>query len=101
MMIVRYYQMTAAMGQGLVLYRALVELADQLKPLPGFEGVELLVDDRDAESYIFLERWSSIESQEAAGKALGKAAFMSIMASLARPPDARSLVAMPLFESRP
>jgi len=100
MTIVRCYLMNATEGNGPTLRQALIDLAAMLAPLPGFEGGELLADRLDADSYVFLERWATIESQEAAGKALGKDGFAAVMACLDRRPEAWTLDAMVRFEAR-
>lgn len=94
MTILRHYVMTAAEGRGEDLHAALVALAAKVSPLPGSEGVELLADMRDTDSFVFIEHWTSVDAHKAAGNALGKEAFTPVMAILTRPPEGRYLEAV-------
>ncbi len=91
MTVLRHYLMKAAQGCGAELRAVLVTLAGQVKPLPGCEAVELFADPRDADAYIFVEHWASIDAHKAGGAALGKEAFAPVMAVLAGPPEGRYL----------
>lgn len=91
MAIRRVYQLVAAPGLSDDLRRALYALGEKLAPLGGNEGVEILVDIDNADAYTFIERWSSVDSQKAAGAALGKAAFSDIGPTLGSTPQSASL----------
>ncbi|WP_257540142.1 putative quinol monooxygenase [Sphingobium sp. CFD-1] len=91
MAMMRSYVMIAAPGQIDILEQALRELAAKISACDGTEGTELYQDLDHPEHLTFLERWTSPEAQEAAGKVLGKEAFAPIMAALAAPPTATSL----------
>jgi quinol monooxygenase YgiN len=96
MTVLRHYKMQAAEGRGDELRGALVHLAAQVTPLSGCEKVELFADPRDADTFIFIEHWDSIDSHKAAGAALGKEAFAPVMAALAGAPEGRYLEAVAL-----
>ena len=91
MTILRHYLMTAIENHGDDLHTALAALAAKVSPLPGSEGVELLRDMKDTDTFVFIERWVSVEAHKAAGNALGKDAFAPVMALLVRPPEGRYL----------
>lgn len=91
MTVLRHYLMRAAEGRGEALGAALAALADKVRPLAGCEKVEMFTDAGDANAFIFIEYWSSVEAHKAAGAALGKDAFADVMAALAGPPEGRYL----------
>ena len=93
MTILRHYKMTAAEGRGSDLRAALAELAIKVRPLPGCEAVRLYADAEDPLTYVFIEEWRSLDDHKAAGRALGKAAFAAVAATLSGPPDGRYLEA--------
>jgi heme-degrading monooxygenase HmoA len=92
MSFVRYYRMTAREGAASELHAALENLRGLVLPLPGCEGVELLRNTEVPDQFVFMERWSSVESHREGGKALGKQAFAPVMAALAGPPEAAGLI---------
>ncbi len=94
MTILRHYKMTAKDGSGGDLRAALEHLADQVRPLPGCEGVRLYADPDDPLTWVFIEDWRSLDDHKAAGRALGKEAFAGVAAVLAGPPDGRYLEAV-------
>jgi quinol monooxygenase YgiN len=96
MTVLRHYTMKAAEGRGEELRDALTTLAALVEPLAGCETVELFADPRDAETFVFVEHWASIDAHKAAGAALGKDAFAPVMAVLAGPPEGRYLESLPL-----
>jgi quinol monooxygenase YgiN len=97
MTVLRHYLMRAAEGRGDALGRELETLAGKVRPLAGCEKVEMFADAGDADAFIFIEYWSSVDAHKAAGAALGKEAFAGVMAVLAGPPEGRYLnpVALP------
>lgn len=96
MTVLRHYKMTAAEGKEDALRTALVDLAAQVKPLAGCEGVELFADPNDSATFVFIEYWATIDDHKAAGATLGKEAFAPVGAALASPPEGRYLEARPL-----
>ncbi len=84
--VVRHYLMQAVKGQGEVLSAALTALAQHVRALPGCGGVECLVDTADADRFIFIERWDSVEAHKAAGALLPKAIMTPVMSALADRP---------------
>lgn len=91
MTFVRAYVMTAKEGEASALDAALRGLAAKIGAQPDCAGVELYRDADRPDRFTFLERWHSVEAQQAGGKAVGKEAFAPIMAALAVPPEAASL----------
>ncbi|WCP15923.1 hypothetical protein sphantq_04413 (plasmid) [Sphingobium sp. AntQ-1] len=96
MTVLRHYRMKAAAGREQDLRAALITLAGQLRPLDGYEGVELFADPSDHATYIFIEHWRTIDDHKAGGQALGKDAFASVMAALAEPPEGLYLEPVPI-----
>ncbi len=86
MAVVRHYLMQAAEGQGAGLSAALLALAQEVRALPGCSGVECLIDVADADRFVFIERWDSVEAHKAAGAHLPKSAMAPVMAALADRP---------------
>lgn len=91
MALLRYYVMTAVEGRQEELRAALVALAAKIRPCDGSEGVELYQDLDAPACFVFVERWRSMEDHKAAGKALGRDAFQSVIAVLSQPPEGRYL----------
>ncbi len=94
MTILRHYKMTAVAGRGDDLRAALDDLAEQVRPLPGCEGVRLYADPDDPLTWVFIEDWRSLDDHKAAGRALGKEAFAAVAAVLSGPPEGRYLEAV-------
>lgn len=92
MTFVRAYLMIARDGEISALEAALCALADKVAPQRGCAGIELYRDADNPERFTFLERWESVDAQKSGGKAVGKEAFAPIMAALACPPEAASLL---------
>lgn len=91
MSIARYYRMNAATGQEDVLGQALQELAVAVRAVAGCEGCELLRGSDQPGTYIFIEKWTSIEAHKAGGASLPKDIFKPVMAALAGSPEAMYL----------
>jgi quinol monooxygenase YgiN len=87
MTIARLYQMIAADGKEQALLDALIALERVVRPLEGCLGVELLRDTRQANKFLFVERWRTVEAHKAAGPSLPRASFGPVMAALAQPPE--------------
>lgn len=87
MPIARHYVMQAAEGQADALGDALVALADGVNALPGCLGVDMLRDQADANRFVFIETWESVDAHKGAGAQLPKALMAPVMAALARRPD--------------
>jgi quinol monooxygenase YgiN len=87
MAIVRHYIMQAAEGCAAALGSALAELAGKVSTLEGCGGVESWQDIEARNRFVFIERWASVAAHRAAGKMLGRDAFLPVMACLERPPD--------------
>jgi quinol monooxygenase YgiN len=91
MAFVRSYLMIAKDDKMAELEEALRSLAAKITAQTGCIGTELYQDAAKPERFTFLERWESVDAQQAGGKAVGKEAFAPIMAALATPPEAASL----------
>jgi quinol monooxygenase YgiN len=87
MTVARLYRMTAAEGKEQALCDALTDLERIVKPLDGCVGVELLRDARKPGSFVFIEKWASIEAHKGAGASLPKNTLDPVMAALANPPE--------------
>lgn len=87
MTVTRHYVMHAKDGDSAVLETALRALADQVRPIPGCEGVELLRDLGNEHRFLFTEKWESVDAHKAAGQHLPKEALAPVMAALDGPPD--------------
>jgi quinol monooxygenase YgiN len=96
MTIARHYAMVAAEGRQEALKAALARLATAVGRLAGCEGVELSQDLDAPESFIFVERWTSVDAHKAAGSTLGREILGEVMAALAEPPKGRYLEVLPL-----
>ncbi|MGE4431272.1 MAG: putative quinol monooxygenase [Sphingobium sp.] len=89
MAMAQYYELNAAEGQEQALRAALEGLSAALAGQPGSLRRDLLVDEADCRCFVFIEYWETADAQKAAGAALGKDLFASIMATLAGPPVMR------------
>jgi len=85
MTVARLYRMVAAEGREQALLDALTDLERLVRPLDGCTGV--LRDARKPGSFVFIEKWTSIEAHKAAGSALPKDTLGPVMAALANPPE--------------
>jgi quinol monooxygenase YgiN len=83
--------MQAKVGQENALAAALSALAARLRPLAGCERVEIFQAAQSAADFVFIEHWTSLEMQQAAGRQLGKEAFKEVMAVLAAAPATQTL----------
>lgn len=83
----RFYIMHAAEGKDAVLETVLSRLADEVRALPGCEGIELLRDSGNERRFFFIEKWTSIEAHKDAGKLLNKDTLGQVQAALDGPPD--------------
>ena len=92
MTVLRHYSLQAAEGRESDLGEALAVLAAQVRACAGCEKVEIFVDARDSRRYVLIEHWRSSTDRDAAGAALGKAAFAPVFDTLAERPEARDLV---------
>lgn len=70
-----------------MLEAALVALAAFIRPIEGCRGIELLRDSGQPESFVFIERWASLEAHAAGGQHLPKQSFAPVMAALAHAPE--------------
>ena len=91
MTIARMYRMTAAAGREEALGAAIVGLADLVRPQPGCEGIELLRDSDAPGSFVFIEKWQSIETHKACLGNLPRDVLAPVMAELAGSPEGRYL----------
>jgi quinol monooxygenase YgiN len=87
MTVARLYRMTAADGKEQALLEALTDLERVVRPLAGCVGVELLRDARKPGSFLFIEKWASIEAHKGASSTLPKETLGPVMATLAGPPE--------------
>lgn len=92
MTVLRHYSLQAGEGRETELSDALATLAAQIRACAGCAKVEIFVDAGDRRRYVLIEHWRSSADRDAAGAALGKAAFAPIFATLAERPDARDLI---------
>ncbi len=83
----RVYRMTAAEGQGDVLVGALAALRELVLTKPGCSGIDLLRDDADANRFLFIEKWDSVEAHQAVLGSLPPEALAGVMGALAGPPE--------------
>jgi quinol monooxygenase YgiN len=86
MTIARHYVMIASDGQEGALQAALSALADAVRSLPGSEGVEMLRDCASPQSFIFIEKWASINAHKTAGAQLSKELMRPVMGAFAQKP---------------
>jgi quinol monooxygenase YgiN len=91
MTIARHYVMIAADGQEAALEANLSALADALRGVPGCEGIDLMRDCANPQSFTFIEKWTSIEVHKAAGAQLPKELMALVMGALAQKPVGASL----------
>jgi heme-degrading monooxygenase HmoA len=87
MTVARHYRMTAAEGKGEALVGALRALAAALKSIPGYEGSDLIRGVEDANQFVFIEKWASVEAHKAGGPLLPKEVLGGLMGNLAGPPE--------------
>jgi quinol monooxygenase YgiN len=94
MSVARHYVMLAADGQAKALAAGLEALAQAVRALPGCLGVECFHDVDQAERFIFIERWESIETHRSASAFLPKTLMTPVMAALAEKPMGSYLEAL-------
>jgi heme oxygenase (mycobilin-producing) len=87
MTVARVYTMGAKAGRSAELEAGLVKLADVVTGLAGSQGVDLLRDAGNEHLFLFVEKWDSIESHEAAREEFAKLDMASVMEALDGPPD--------------
>ena len=87
MTVARLYRMTAAEGKTEALAQALADVALLVAKVPGSQGVELLQDVSTPGSFVFIEKWGSIEDHKAAASHLPEGGLDAVMAALAGPPE--------------
>jgi quinol monooxygenase YgiN len=95
MTVARLYRMTAAAGKEDALAAALAGAALLVAKVPGSEGVEILRDVEATGSFVFIEKWTSIEHHKGARDHLPKGGLDAVMAALAGPPDGAYLDYLP------
>jgi quinol monooxygenase YgiN len=88
---VKYYRLTAPVGEGRALRDAVDALLVRVRPLAGCQAVELLNDASNADAFVLLERWITVEAHKEGGRVLGKEAFAPVMAALGSPAETASL----------
>jgi len=66
-----------------------------LSSISGFEGVDLLREVGNADRFVFIEKWSSIETHKNAALLLPNDALAPLMATLAGRPEACYLDYLP------
>ena len=96
MTVARHYRMTAAEGKGDELAAALRALAEALKPIAGYQGCDLMRDADQADRFVFVEKWASVEAHKAGGPHLPKEVLGRLMGLLAGPPEGAYLDCLPL-----
>ena len=87
MTVARLYRMTAAEGKADALATTLQDAARLVATVPGSVGVEVLQDVDAPGSFVFIEKWDSIEAHKAAPGHLPKGGLDAVMAAMAGPPD--------------
>lgn len=87
MTVARLYRMTAAEGRADALAAALQDAARLVAAVPGSEGVEVLRDVEAPGSFVFIEKWVSVDAHKAAPGHLPKGGLDAVMAAMAGPPD--------------
>lgn len=87
MTVARHYVMMAKAGSSAALETALAVLADDVRALPGSEGVELLRDAGNEHRFVFIEKWTTVEAHKNGGDALGKEALSAVMSAIDGPPE--------------
>jgi quinol monooxygenase YgiN len=88
------YTLVALEGEEQALHDALAELLVLVRPQTGCISATLYRDTEDARRFLLIEVWRSKEDQQAAGKAIGKAAFERVFAATAEKPLAHTLAAV-------
>lgn len=90
-MIARHYTMIAQPGREDALSIALAGLAGKIRGLEGCIDVRVFRDADAPMDFVFVEYWTSFSAHKLAGSRLGKDGFSEVMATIAKPPEARSL----------
>ena len=86
MTVSRYYLMIAREGEIDALCKALIGLAEQVRALPGCDGVEIGQEDKVTTRFHFVERWTSVDAHREGGKLLPKDGTAPLRAVIAEPP---------------
>jgi quinol monooxygenase YgiN len=87
MTVARLYRMTAAEGKEDALAEALEAASELVAKVPGSEGVEVLRDVETPGSFVFVEKWATIDHHKAARDHLPKGGLDAVMAALGAPPE--------------
>lgn len=86
-MIIRQYSMQAPVGGEQILMDALVSLAEEIRPIEGCLGFEILRNLDDPTRVVFVERWVSVDAHQGSGSQLTKDVLTPLMAALAGPAE--------------
>lgn len=86
MTIARHYVMIAADGQEAALEAALSAIANMVRGLPGCEGVDMMRDCANPQSFMFIEKWVSIDAHQTAGAQFPKEMMAPVTSALAQKP---------------
>ncbi|WP_156679321.1 putative quinol monooxygenase [Sphingomonas profundi] len=96
MVLCRTYDLLAADDRIEALRDALVTLAGRVRAIAGCEGVQLFQDADVPAHFLFVEQWATADAHRAGGVVLGKAALSHVLAALATPPAAATLMPIAL-----
>jgi quinol monooxygenase YgiN len=79
--------MNVAEGRAVEVETALLILIDKVREVPGCLGVDLLRDLDNERRFLFIEKWESVETHQAARGTVPQEFFAPIIAALERPSD--------------
>ena len=89
MAVARIYMMSCAPGRDEELLGALEALADALKETDGLQSVSVLRDVEQADDFVLVEKWASVQAHKSSGKSVPKQALARVMAALTDKPRGR------------
>lgn len=89
MTIICRYDLSASAETAGALRTALKVLAQKVEACAGCDRVEVFVDQGDPLAFTMVEHWRSQADRDAAGAALGRAAFAEVMGALSQKPVMR------------
>lgn len=89
MAIKRINYFRAAAGREQALCAFLQSVVSVIRAAPGYQAVELLVDQEDASQLVIVEQWDAVASHEAAAKLIPPSKLAEVGPLLAEPPKGR------------
>lgn len=91
MSVVKLYKLTGALGNEARLEAALRGLRHRVRDSAGCLKIEIYRDGGGQNVLFFMEHWSSLSDQKAAGAALSGEVFAPLLEAVSEPPEMHTL----------